>query len=513
MITELDRIYEDIEILLERESLKFYDPNNTPDTAIQDVLNSGCTFNCIAILKTGGQRVVFEKDGKLYGLYQSTDGKNLLKNYSGSVLGNIIKDENATKQFIQAHPNINPINSVDNTENTNTGTNTVNFNYKIANIFDDPETQKFIKSQSKPVEVVVGANGEPLVQPIQATSQVTESIIEIPDFLMKFFEAETGNSLNAYFTDNIKNALNAKGISITKVMAGKNSGDVLLINADGKGVDLKDLGITADGNETTKNTENTENSNTTETIGISKPVTLTELVTLEPEIEKVLNSKKDEIAKAIKGTNGLQKFDFELINLKLGNYIKDTVLNEAVENNKKEEEKEEEKETKKETPTVKGNCEVYVNSEFTLNIAEGDVGKDLRAKILNADGKEDLNKKQELMKEALKLVAETMRTGVINSLNSNAKDFRIKTKTKNEGTFTGNQAQSTSFTFAPGNQTNLKVLDADKGTYTFSFTFIIKKGNTKDTLGTKFNRIMNTVSGVSNVINSMNSNTRKTDKI
>lgn len=382
--------------------------------------------------------------------------------------------------------------------------NNININNRFNDVIDNPQIQNEVSKASGPISgIEIKQDTTDNQQKIFFIYENIKSPIELPDFIKKFMEAKeiptlnagASTSLNPYFSKEIRDSLAAKGIEITKVLL-STDGQVLFL-------DKRGVQIMVDKPEEHQG-ENAKEKSISDSAAISKPVTLTELVELEKKINNNLNAgttfknieKKliDTINKLFGNEAGKNS---TLSAFKVGNYIEGTVLNEAkpIETTEKDKEKDKEKEDKKETPKVKGNCEVYINGEFSFNLPVSAT-----------------NENTNLEKSITEIIKEIQR-GVVSELNSSI--IELVTKTKNENTFTGNQKQRTKFNFLPGNEQRIKFNIQEKkeeteGTEenkpttiicTIQFTIIIKKDNPKDTFGTKFNKVLQGVTGVADMAN------------
>lgn len=287
---------------------------------------------------------------------------------------------------------------------------------------------------------------------------------------------------------------------------------------------------------------------------IGHSVTMTDLNALAGPINSKLSKLKEPLSKSISeslkkslGENYICKFtELKLGKVLEGTYLNESKMHEASDNPKKEEK--EEKETAVPKKETSGDCEVYVMEEFSIGSelkesTEKELDKILREALEiirfkesdditeekpdNTDvedsnpesskssevseneneNEDDQNTSEEnkdddsKMKEAVTNIQTLSEKSIIDALNKAGSGITsLSNKTKDEGTFTGNSKQITSFSYAPGQEsrTGFEATGENNGVYSFKswFTIIIKKGNSKDSFGTGLNRFGQMLTGI-----------------
>lgn len=449
-MTELDRLYEELETLLESNYI-YLKPEDVNDDIISKALENKCKFLCVAIYdaikdengvphpseaKNGNDlRVIFlDENGNQSALIKEQGGKNI-RTYTN--ISKLTKSDELTNAFIQKHKKV-----LSNENNDNKGIK--DSLKKASNLFKDSDTQQKIEAQNSAISVQIGADGKPEVS-------LKESF-EIPDFLQKFFEANVSNTLNPYFIDPLRDAFNNKGIEIVKILTGTNPGDIIFIDSKNNSLTpegLEKMGINLKGLENSENQEKVS--------AASEYITRNETAEISKDIESRLNKIQNNINKFIHEKNK----DIEFTDIKLEGFVEGTYLNEA---NEKDKDKEE---TKVASPKgYKGNTEFYLSGKLIIK----------NTQILN-----DENQKKEILKNVLEVSSKIACMSL--------KGISTKQKVKSDDTFTGKEAKKSNYSFLPG-----KALDPRElkdGEYFLKFSIYITKLTQKRTAGNIINKGFN----------------------
>ena len=449
--------------------------------------------------------------------------------------------ENAEEQINQAKESENTEKS-GNTEGTN---NSVNLNHRFNDVIENPQIQAEINKEQEPITSIEISDGGNNQQKISIMGEKYSTPIEIPEFISRYFEAKELSSLNAgnstslnpYFSKEIQTQLASQGKEITKLLL-STDGEVLFLDKTGRQIMI---------DKPEEHQEETSQSNPDNGREISHAVTVTELNALAGPINSKLSNLKESLSESISKSLGNYKCEFT--ELKLGKVLEGTYLNEskiheASDNPKKDEKEEKEKETAVSKKETSGDCEVYVMGKFNIGSKlEESIEKELD-KILNEaletirfKESDDITEEEESdntdvkgsdsessevseneneddqdtpeenkdddskMEETVKNILAISEKSIIEALNKAGNGITsLSNKTKDEGTFTGNSKQITSFSYAPGQEsrTGFEATGENNGVYSFKswFTLVIKKGNSKDSFGTKLNKFGQMLTGL-----------------
>lgn len=455
----------------------------------------------------------------------------------------------AQKEKENAEEQINQAKESDNTEGTN---NSVNLNHRFNDVIESPQIQAEINKEQEPITSIEISDGGNNQQKISIMGEKYSTPIEIPEFISRYFEAKELSSLNAgnstslnpYFSKEIQTQLASQGKEITKLLL-STDGEVLFLDKTGRQImiDKPEEHPEKEG-ETSQNDPNNGRE-------ISHAVTVTELNALAGPINSKLSNLKKSLSESISKSLGNYKCEFT--ELKLGKVLEGTYLNESkiheASDNPKKEEKEE-KETAVPKKETSGDCEVYVMGEFnirsneltestekeldkilnealeTIRFKESDDITEEKSDNTDVEGSDsespessevsenknegDQNTTEEpeenkdddsKMEETVTNILTLSEKSIIDALNKAGNGITsLSNKTKDEGTFTGNSKQITSFSYAPGQEsrTGFEATGENNGVYSFKswFTIIIKKGNSKDSFGTGLNKFGQMLTGI-----------------
>jgi hypothetical protein len=384
------------------------------------------------------------------------------------------------------------------------------------NVFLTPEIQKYLQSKGNPTitKVMLGKDGLVWLMDDKNNPILLDDMGVNNDVATK---GQEGNSVNVF------------------------------INNGGAG----NNGNGENGQSSENQASEVQGNNGPEGREIGHSVTMTDLNALAGPINSKLSNLKKSLSESVSKSLGNYKCEFT--ELKLGKVLEGTYLNESkiheASDNPKKEEKEE-KGTAVPKKETSGDCEVYVMGEFnirsneltestekeldkilnealeTIRFKESDDITEEKSDNTDVEGsdtessessevsenknEDDQNTTEEpeenkdddsKIEETVTNILTLSEKSIIDALNKAGNGITsLSNKTKDEGTFTGNSKQITSFSYAPGQEsrTGFEATGENNGVYSFKswFTIIIKKGNSKDSFGTGLNKFGQMLTGI-----------------